>query len=278
MTDIVGSNKQWALHVFFGANAPEAEIREAAVQNLLQIATVGSSDEIAVAAQLHLPGPWAYRYAMPKRPPGSNGLVLAPVETIPNANSADPKTIIKFFEWAVRAYPADKTMLVVWGHGYGVDDYLPRGARPHFHRTSIAIPLELASRFENVDSADSNANIKLQIASNASIFNVILDECAHEVLPNAQVGVAARACKKAINKDLDILGLDACTMAMAEVWCELQHCAQIGIASEAQEPDASFPYDRFLARLMLEPNASPRHVAKMRWTPMWSRMRTSARL
>jgi hypothetical protein len=263
MTDIVSSNRQWALYVFFGANVPDAGVREAAVQNLLQLATVGSSDDVAVAAQLHLPGSWAYRYAMPKRPPGSNALVLAPVETIPNVNSADPKTIIKFFEWAVQAYPADKTMLVVWGHGYGLDDYLPRGAKPHFHRRSVSIPLEQVSQSKNVDTANSNAYVALQIAKNQSIFNVILDECAHEVLPNAQVGIAARACRNAINRNLDILGLDACTMAMAEVWCELQHCAQIGIASEAQEPDASFPYDRFLARLMLEPDANPGLVAKM---------------
>src|SRR5271168_401887 len=85
--EIANGLKNWALYVFFGANVPETEVREAAVQNLLQMATVGSSHHVAVAAQLHLPGKWAYRYVMPERLPGSDPGFIAPVDTIPNANS-----------------------------------------------------------------------------------------------------------------------------------------------------------------------------------------------
>src|ERR1700722_9172333 len=76
MVEIVNPLKNWALYVFFGANVPEDEVREAAIRNLLQMATVGSSEDVAVAAQLHLPGKWAYRYVMPKRPPGSDPHVI----------------------------------------------------------------------------------------------------------------------------------------------------------------------------------------------------------
>jgi hypothetical protein len=271
--------KKWALYVFFGANVPEAAVRDAAVQNLLQMARVGSSDEVAVAAQLHLPGRWAYRYAMPPRPPGSGKVVVSPVDTIPNENSASPKTIIEFFAWAATHFPADQTMLVVWGHGYGLDDYLPRGARPH-------PPSTIFTDFEDVQievREESKSTILIDqitpaLATSAALVSGILDDCAHEVLPNEQLAAAVKGCQKVITyvgsgRTLAILGIDACLMAMAEVWSELADLAQIGIASEANEPDASFPYDRFLARLELELNLAkrvhpvrrvePEEVAKM---------------
>jgi Clostripain family len=271
--------KNWALYVFFGANVPEAEVREAAIQNLLQMATVGSSHEVAVAAQLHLPGKWAYRYVMPERPPGSDPGVIAPVETIPNANSADPHTIITFFKWALKECPATNTMLVIWGHGYGIDDYLPRGARPntsngkqiaqHQYRAEGPPDEDKCRTLEDGAKLTETALIEQIPATryiDTSLMEVILDECALEVLPNARLAKAAYECDQALKehkRELTILGLDACAMALAEVWCEIHNYAKIGIASEAQEPDASFPYDRFLARLILQPKAESRHVAQM---------------
>jgi hypothetical protein len=263
MTDVVSTSKSWALYVFFGANVPDVEVRDAAVQNLLQMATVGSSDKISVAAQLHLPGPWAYRYVMPERPPGSNPVVIAPVEAIQNCNSADPKTIIDFFRWAARAYPADNIMFVVWGHGYGLDDYLPEGSRPHRLDPDATKPGARIPAMEDEALSMSSANVEFRISIDMVLTSIVQDHFWHQVLPNGQLGDALRKFLAEIKRNLSILALDACTMAMAEVWCELHGCANIGIASEAQEPDASFPYDRFLARLKLEPDAEPERVAKM---------------
>jgi hypothetical protein len=283
MVEIVNPLKNWALYVFFGANVSEAEVREAAVRNLLQMATVGSSDDVAVAAQLHLPGKWAYRYVMPKRPPGSDPHVIEPVETIPNANSASPDTIIAFFKWAVQACPARNTMLVVWGHGYGIDDYLPRGERPNTGKrpntkdelqvADSTQPTEGSQDKDKCHTSENGVNltafierIPLNRYTDASIVSVVSDECFLEVLPNARLGTAAYACQQVLQqqgRELTILGIDACAMAMAEVWSEIHDYAKIGVASEAQEPDASFPYDRFLARLLLQPNAVPEHVARM---------------
>jgi hypothetical protein len=163
-------------------------------------------------------------------------------------------------------------MLVVWGHGYGIDDYLPRGARPYFQRkprvpASTNALAEISSVLDEQIKKEADWSLLTERIPDSRYIDMVLmsgvfDECALEVLPNAQLGAA---CKTALpaGKKLSILGFDACTMAMAEVWWEMQGCAHIGVASEAQEPDASFPYDRFLARLILEPWATPEQVAKM---------------
>ena len=274
MTDTGNPLKKWALFVYLGGNVPEAPVREAAVESLLQMATVGSSDQVAVAAQLHLPGKWAHRYVMPERPPGSSPATLAPVETFPNVNSADPWTMVQFFRWAAQKCPAEKTMFVVWGHGYGLDDYVPQGAKPHpeeqiLTRTPFNDPF-----LEKAESAFPKQNARASIAPGASApsnplvpLTAIFDNQHQEVSPNWQIAGAARVCSHILsgtpNRELAIFAFDACNMGMAEVWCEFYDSARIGIASEMQEPYASFPYDRFLARLHLQPDAASNQVAQM---------------
>jgi Clostripain family len=201
---------------------------------------------------------------MPERPPGSNSLVLAPVETIPNANSADPQTIVAFFKWAADECPAKQVILVMWGHGYGLDDYLPLGTKPHPPADSVTHNDAQEPRKE-AELTDLTEQIASGRYKHATPMSLILDQDAGEVLPNAQLGAAVCKCGAELppGQELAIIALDACTMAMIEVWCELWGCAQNGIASEAAEPFASFPYDRILARLILQPQADPRQVAKM---------------
>jgi hypothetical protein len=274
MTDTGNPLKKWALYVFLGGNVPEAPVREAAVESLLQMATVGSSDQVAVAAQLHLPGKWAHRYVMPERPPGSSPTTLAPVETFPNVNSADPWTMVQFFQWAAQKCPAEKTMFVIWGHGYGLDDYVPQGAKSHpeeqiLSRTPFNDPF-----LEKAESAFPKQNAQASIAPSASApsnplvpMTAIFDNQHQEVSPNWQIAGAARLCSHILsgtpNRELAIFAFDACNMGMAEVWCEFYDSARVGIASEMQEPYASFPYDRFLARLHLQPSAAANQVAQM---------------
>jgi hypothetical protein len=274
MTDTGNHLKKWALFVYLGANVPEAPVREAAVESLLQMATVGSSDEVAVAAQLHLPGKWAHRYVMPERSPGSSPATLAPAETFPNVNSADPWTLVQFFQWAAEKCPAEKTMLVVWGHGYGLDDYVPKGAKPHpatqiLTQSQMNTPFleEAKTAFPNEHMNAARAPGVLSPTSPMVTATAIFDNQHHEVSPNWQIAGAARVCSHILsrtpNRELAIFAFDACNMAMAEVWCEFYDSARIGIASEAQEPYASFPYDRFLARLLLQPSAGSNQVAQM---------------
>lgn len=274
MTDTGNPLKKWALYVYLGGNVPEAPVREAAVESLLQMGTVGSSDQVAVAAQLHLPGKWAHRYVMPERPPGSSPTTLAPVETFPNVNSADPWTLVEFFQWAAEKCPAEKTMLVVWGHGYGLDDYVPQGAKPHpegqiLTRTPFNDPF-----LEKAESAFLKQNLQASTAPGASApssplvqFTAIFDNQHQEVSPNWQLAGAVRVCRHILsstpNRELAIFAFDACNMGMAEVWCEFYDSARVGIATEAPEPYASFPYDRFLARLHLQPEADANQVAQM---------------
>jgi hypothetical protein len=116
MTDIPKPLKDWALYVYFSADVPEAESRAFAIRNLVQMAGVGSSRRVYVAAQMNLPGKVTRRYILPEVPARSGPLKISPDVS---GTSFDLRSITGFIEWSADACPAEKTMIVLWGHGYG---------------------------------------------------------------------------------------------------------------------------------------------------------------
>jgi hypothetical protein len=62
---------------------------------------------------------------------------------------------------------------------------------------------------------------------------------------------------------LDILGMDACLMGMAETAYEVRKSVEYFVASEDAVPRNSWPYDKILSRLAKRPEMTPKEVALM---------------
>ena len=219
----------------------------AAQRNLLQMVDTGSNDDVYVAAQIDSPQDQTRRYVFPQRPLDTERWVVLPESSLGNINSADPQSILDFFAWGIAECPAKNTMLVLWGHGFGLDDYTPTGVWP----ISFPAPRPAANFVAPVNSLTDRA---------------IVDEHSHSVLNNNQIGDVVRACREMVRKcngDLAILGMDCCEMGMAEVWCEMAGGAQIAIGSQASLPYASWPYDLFLAQLLAKPRSAPASVSTL---------------
>jgi len=54
-------------------------------------------------------------------------------------------------------------------------------------------------------------------------------------------------------ENIDIVGMDACLMAMTEVAYQIKDCADILVASEESEPGDGWPYDTILRQLVAKP-------------------------
>lgn len=252
--------KDWAVLVYVAADVSQPGMHWAARTNLLQMADTGSNDRVYVAAQYDSPKEPTRRYVFPQRPSGAQNWEVKPVESLQNVDSADPRSIEEFFKWGISACPAKKIMLVLWGHGFGLDDYTPKAVGKASRRVSTAHvkPIEPAARAGG--QAAVLGSLKLEEGA------VIVDQTSGEVMTNRQVGLALRECEKmarGAGAHLAIMGFDACVMAMAEVWCELSGGAQIGIGSQASLPYTSWPYDLFLPRLLARPESDPQTVAGM---------------
>ena len=238
MPQTANTLKEWALLVYMCADVPEPAMHRSSHANLLQMADIGSSEDVAVVAQLANPGPWTYRYIFPQRPAGSGPSTVKPVHALPSVNSGVPGSIQDFFAWATAACPAKNTMLVLWGHGFGIDYYTP------WPQSSPNTPAS---------------------AHKEALFAFGPDYRYKTALDNSQIGDAFRACAKMLPPDqkLAIVGFDGCVMAMAEVWSEMRDTTALGIASQAALPYSSWPYDGFLERLLQQPAAKPAEVAEM---------------
>ncbi|GAG72110.1 unnamed protein product [marine sediment metagenome] len=64
-----------------------------------------------------------------------------------------------------------------------------------------------------------------------------------------------------MGKNIDIVGMDACLMAMTEVAYQIKDYADILVASEENEPGDGWPYDTILAQLVSNPLMSPVQLA-----------------
>ena len=64
-----------------------------------------------------------------------------------------------------------------------------------------------------------------------------------------------------IGKNIDIVGMDACLMAMTEVAYQIKDYADILVTSEESEPEGGWPYDTILSQLVSNPLISPEELA-----------------
>jgi hypothetical protein len=258
-------SKDWALFVYFAVDVPQAEIHASALKNLMQLTSVGSSSNVDVAVQIDLPGKLTRRYVLPQLLTGSGPTTIPPTVSIPNVNSADPRSIVAFIEWAAAECPAKNTMIVLWGHGYGLDDYVPPGAHMHaggqgIDALSMIVPPSGTETLR--EKIPQLSDLQL---NNPNWLNLILDSHSKEVIPNAQVGTAVRNAIPSLSgqRKPAILGFASCEMAMAEVWSEFLGCAEFGLASQTPISYQDWPLGSILRRLLLHPKSDPRTVAKM---------------
>ncbi len=64
-----------------------------------------------------------------------------------------------------------------------------------------------------------------------------------------------------IGKNIDIVGMDACLMAMTEVAYQIKDYADILVTSEESEPEGGWPYDTILSQLVSNSLMSPKELA-----------------
>jgi hypothetical protein len=77
----------------------------------------------------------------------------------------------------------------------------------------------------------------------------------------SELEYALSAISIKMGKNIDIVGMDACFMAMTEVAYQIKDYADFLVASEESEPNDGWPYDTILAQLAANPTVSPTQLA-----------------
>ncbi len=78
-----------------------------------------------------------------------------------------------------------------------------------------------------------------------------------------QLGYALSQIRNLIGKKVDLLGMDACLMAMVEVAYEVRDYADLLVASEEYVPGEGWDYVAFLSSLVMTPSLRPEQLARV---------------
>jgi len=140
-------------------------------------------------------------------------------------NTGDPNVLKSFIEEATKEYPADKTILILWSHGSGIDDIDIYDEK--IERKPYFVPVEEIEEIafgHDVRAKDFLDNLELQKALDVSV-------------------------------KIDVLGFDACLMGMIEILYQLRHQTEVMVASQHLEPALGWDYAQILQKLDVEKTA-----------------------
>jgi hypothetical protein len=217
--------KPWTFMVYLDG---DNNLESAAVNDFMEMSSVGSSASVNIVALMDRISGYDTSYddwTDTRRFYITNGLTPAAANGVSwgEANMGDPEVLLKFVRWAKAAYPANHYALVFWDHGSG---------------WRLRDPNEALNKGVSFDDTSGGDSIDMP-----ELRNVLSTLTSGGTYP------------------FDIVGMDACLMAMAEVDNQIKPYASIRVGSEETEPNDGWPYDTILSALVGNPSMSATTLA-----------------
>ncbi len=268
----VKQEKKWTVMVYL---AGDNNLDGAGTVDLREMKSVGSTDAVNIIAQFDREGDKgeSRRYFLRK-----GGTVAADaVANLGETNTGDPKVLQEFIAWGVGEYPAERYMVVIWNHGAGWDDTnVYRMVRDDLKmdvsrkagivaKAAGASQGAVANRHirritgRPLSRALFGASVEMALKTRAIAF----DDQARDFIDNQELKKVLAAAQKKLKRKIDILGLDACLMNMAEVAYQVRGSVAFTVGSQEVEPGDGWPYDKILARLAETPDMPSRELARL---------------
>lgn len=108
-----------------------------------------------------------------------------------------------------------------------------------------------------------NGGVSLADPSLAGVKSLAFVGHPATFMSNVDVKKAIERASDALQHRIDVVGMDACNMSMVEVGYELSDVVDFMVAAQGSIPEASWPYDRILARLGECPDISPLQLSSL---------------
>ena len=237
---------EWTMLVYVQANN---NLNKYALQNFKEMSLVGSTGKLNILVQLHDPshrGVWRYKIKKGEMFLDSSSPGLG------DGNKAED--LVDSMKWAVTKHPAKKYFLVLWNHGIGILD-------PVWGHSRIAIDQNVLSDNPRIQLAGLTVkSLGLESFLEGSFDRnrgILFNEINRTYMSNSELLKAMKLIKNTVlNKKIDLLGMDACLMAMFGVGYQVKDYADYLIASEEVELANGWPYASFLnplSKVVMDP-------------------------
>lgn len=153
------------------------------------------------------------------------------VGTLSSEMGYDPEVeLVNSMQWAIKNYPADHFALILWDHGSGSLDFSPGSTRSAMDCMTLLNTLPcLVGR------------------------GILYDDSQQTCLTNQGLTNALVKIKQMLGKNLDLIAMDACLMAMVEVAYQMKGLVDTFVCSEQTIPGNGYPYSLFIKPLSMNP-------------------------
>jgi hypothetical protein len=200
----------------------------AAVDDIIEMTEAGFDPrEVEVVVHADAPSPWLSKCWKVKSGTASE-----------QPRPCGHKSVLEFITDCVERYPAENYLIVLWGHGEGIDwkqKFLAKSPSGE----------NLPGPYKGLWAGSKSALTVTEIGMTLKELHKEIEQLALK-LP----------------KDRVVLGFDACLMAMVEVYFEIHQDVTWAVAANDEIPDSGWPYKEILTWLGKHPDKGPEDLAK----------------
>lgn len=246
----------WTLLVYVQANN---SLSPFAQKNFADMASIGSGKDLNLLVQWHDPthkGIWRYKV--------ERGRMELDIHLPVNIDGNAAKDLVDSMNWAVNKFPAKKYALILWNHGIGILDPVWGNQSMGFIRTD-SISGNPRAHIEGITHIEKNPfkeasakKITKKAMHKSGHRGILFNEASKTYMNNQTLSSALSAIKTNVlkNKNIDLLGMDACLMAMVEVCYQVKNYANYFVGSEEVELAFGWSYAPVVQRFVGKPTPS----------------------
>jgi hypothetical protein len=231
----------WTIMVYMDG---DNDLESAAIDDINELEFVGSDANVNIVVQIdRIPGydssngDWTTtkRYYVTQDASGYDGTIVSTeISDLGEQNMGNPTTLINFVNWAQTTYPADYYLLVLWDHGDG------------WKKKTATVATK-----GGVTTTEKRVPVK----------GVCFDYTDNDHLSTPDLDTALNTITGGGTTPIDVVGFDACLMAMLEVAYEVSPYCSYFVGSEEVEPGDGWDYLTTMNWLAAVPTSTPDVVA-----------------
>jgi hypothetical protein len=254
---------EWTVMVYMDG---DNNLEEDALIDFLEMARVGSTDEVNVVVQFDRIGKYVtktderfpywtetLRFRVTK---GMKPARECALENLNEANMGDGKTLADFVAWSKRTYPAKRYALILWDHGQGW-----RGILSPTDELRVMVSRAGIDPLSQPVVGKMRLGFPFRTAIGSPFRTLSYDETNKDKLYNQEIQLALQQVLK--GEKLDLIAFDSCLMQMVETAYAMRGVATSMAGSEDLVPGTGFQYDEWLNDLTNNPGMDGRALGKV---------------
>lgn len=247
----LNAKAEWTILVYAQA---KNNLSNFAYKNFNDMAIVGSGTNLNILVQWYQPdqqGVWRYKV--------EKGKLILDVCLPINTDGNKANDLVDSMRWAATKFPAEKYFLILWNHGIGIVDPIWGNQKPWSAGSKFTIDPSMLKENPKICingiTCDDPGDAILVDPSDLDESNtgtlhrgILFNEQSKTYMNNQVLTSALSQIKTSVlnNQKINILGMDACLMAMLEVGYQARDYADYMVASQEVELAYGWNYLTFL--------------------------------